>query len=238
MNDMRSVIVPRSDQLNSDDLIGGPITITISRVDIKAGEQPVSIFFAGDNGKPFKCCKSMARVMVACWGPDANKYVGRSMTLYRDPNVKWAGMAVGGIRISHMTDIDGVQTMALTETKGSRKPFTVKPLKAAPVATTSDPATDKADRWLASLAKKLDAATTTDEVHTVKARPDVQTTLANAPDAFKARINAAFLAALKRLEPADAEDDGFPGTPTPDDDAEMHRIAQGVVGDGRVLGVG
>ncbi|WP_230683990.1 hypothetical protein, partial [Streptococcus pneumoniae] len=35
---------------------------------------------------------------------------------------------VGGIRISHMTDIDSAMTMALTATKGSRKPFTVKPL--------------------------------------------------------------------------------------------------------------
>jgi hypothetical protein len=129
MNDMRSVIVPKSDQLNADELIGGPITVTIREVTIRPGtEQPVSIHFENDNGKPYKPCKSMARVMVQCWGPDASQYTGRSMTLYRDPGVKWGGMAVGGIRISHMTDIKGAQTMALTETKGSKKLFTVKPL--------------------------------------------------------------------------------------------------------------
>jgi hypothetical protein len=127
--DMSKVIIPKSDQINADDLIAGPRTIRIRDVQIKAGEQPVSIFFDGDDGKPYKCCKSMARVLVAAWGADAKQYIGRSLTLYRDPNVKWAGMAVGGIRISHMSHIKGKLVMALTETKGSRKPFTVLPLE-------------------------------------------------------------------------------------------------------------
>jgi hypothetical protein len=38
-------------------------------------------------------------------------------------------MEVGGIRISHMTHMDGPMTMALTATKGSRKPYTVHPLQ-------------------------------------------------------------------------------------------------------------
>lgn len=128
-SDMRATIVPKSDQLNADDLIAGEMTIKITKVDIKGGqEQPVSISFEGDNGKPYKACKSMCRVMVSAWGPDSTKYVGRSMTLYRDQSVKWAGMEVGGIRISHMSDIAGNQTMALTVTRGSKKPYTVKPL--------------------------------------------------------------------------------------------------------------
>lgn len=132
MSDMSAAIIPKSDQLNSDDLIAGPITITITDVTIRGGqEQPVSIHFEGDNGKPYKSCKSMNRVLVTAWGADAKQYVGRSMTLYRDPTVKWAGMEVGGIRISHMSHIEGSMTMALTATKGSRKPFTVRPLEAA-----------------------------------------------------------------------------------------------------------
>ena len=130
-NDMRQTIIPKSDQLNSDDLIGGNMTIKVTNVTIRGGqEQPVSIHFEGDNGKPYKTCKSMNRVLVTAWGADASKYVGRSMTLYRDPSVKWAGMEVGGIRISHLSDIDSKITMALTATKGSRKPYTVQPLKA------------------------------------------------------------------------------------------------------------
>lgn len=130
MNDMSKVIVPKSDQINADDLISGPITITIKGVDIRPGtEQPVSIFFEGDNGKPWRPCKSMSRVLVAAWGADAKQYAGRSVTLYRDPKVKWGGMEVGGIRISHLSHIDRDMVMALTATKGKRAPHTVKPLK-------------------------------------------------------------------------------------------------------------
>lgn len=130
MNDMSSVIVPKSDQINADDLIAGPMTITIRDVQIRGGqEQPVSIYFEGSE-KAFRPCKSMSRVLVQGWGPDAKVYVGRSLTLYRDPTVKWAGMEVGGIRISHMSHIDGVKQMMLTATKGSRKPHKVMPLVA------------------------------------------------------------------------------------------------------------
>jgi len=140
MNDMSLAITPKSDQINADDLIAGPMTITITGVSIKGGqEQPVSISFEGDKGKPWKPCKSMCRVLVSAWGPDAKLYVGRSLTLYRDPSVKWAGMEVGGIRISHMSHIDSNLTMALTATKGSRKPFTVQTLKAAGKNRTVSP---------------------------------------------------------------------------------------------------
>jgi hypothetical protein len=130
MNDISETVAPKSDQLNSDDLIAGPITIKITKVTINpaAPDQPCSLFFDGDNGKPFKPCKSMRRVLINTWGPRSSEYVGRSMTLYRDPTVKFGGFEVGGTRISHMTNIDKPITMALTATRASRKPFTVQPL--------------------------------------------------------------------------------------------------------------
>lgn len=153
MNDMRPTIVPKSDQKNADDFLTGPLTIKVREVTIRPGtEQPCSIFYEGDGGKPYKPCKSMARVLVNAWGPDANKYVGRSMTLYCDPKVTWAGMAVGGIRISHMSHIDREMLMALTATKGKKAPFTVKPMlkqaatKAAEQPQAPEqPATSRAD---------------------------------------------------------------------------------------------
>lgn len=130
MTDLSKTIEPKSDQLNSDDLIAGPITIRITKVgaNLSSPEQPISIFFEGDNGKPYKPCKSMRRVLVNTWGSDGNKFPGRAMTLYRDPAVKFGGFDVGGIRISHMTDISKPITMALTATRANRKPFTVQPL--------------------------------------------------------------------------------------------------------------
>ena len=130
MTDLRTTIEPKSDQLNADDLIGGARTITVSKVSLcKEADQPIAVNFEGDNGKPYKPCKSMRRVMVSIWGPDGNAYPGRSMTLYRDDKVTFGAMAVGGIRISHMSHIDKDVTMALTATRASRKPFTVRPLK-------------------------------------------------------------------------------------------------------------
>lgn len=170
MSDMKQAIIPKSDQLNSDDLITGPITIKITGVTVRGGqEQPVSISFEGDNGKPYKACKSMCRVMVAAWGPDSSKYVGKSMTLYRDPSVKWGGMAVGGIRISHMSDIDENLTMALTVTRANKKPYTVKVLTNAappsqPVAGTL-PASEGAGA--APYSEQIAKAQTLDELGAV-----------------------------------------------------------------------
>ncbi len=130
MNDMIQAIQPKSDQINADDLIGREMDITVTGVAIDSGlDQPVSISFA-ESDKVYRPCKSMSRVLVAVWGPDAKAYVGKSMTLYRDPDVKWGGMAVGGIRIRAMSDMEGGKpvVMALTATKGARKPYTVKPM--------------------------------------------------------------------------------------------------------------
>lgn len=142
MNDMSAVIQPKSDQLNSDSLLGGPITITISKVDLKPGaDQPCTVHYECEDGKPWKPCKSMARMLVAAWGPDAAKYAGKSLTLFRDPAVTWGGMAVGGIRISHMSHIERPLSENLTATRGNKKPFKVQPLrveKPEPVAHSFD----------------------------------------------------------------------------------------------------
>lgn len=131
MADMDPIIQPKSDQLNADSLLGGPITVRVREVRITQGqEQPCSVFYEGDQGKPFKPCKSMAKIMVKAWGNNSENYVGKSMTLFRDPKVKWAGMEVGGIRISHMSHIERDLVTSLTASKGNYKPYIVKPLKA------------------------------------------------------------------------------------------------------------
>lgn len=121
-------IEPKSDQLNADDLISGPRTITITRVKVEAGEQPVSVYYDGDNGKPYKPGKSMRRVFVRLYGNDSANYIGKRITLYRDDSIAFGGVAVGGIRISHASGIEDTVTIALTATRGKRKPYTVKPL--------------------------------------------------------------------------------------------------------------
>ncbi len=141
MMDLSRTIEPKSDQMNADDLIGGPRTITITGVrGNDDGQQPISVNFEGDNGKPYKPCKSMRRVMVAAWGKDGHSYAGKSMTLYCDPKVKFGGIEVGGIRISHMSHIaEPSLTMALTASRASRKPYTVQRLDNAPAPQDSAP---------------------------------------------------------------------------------------------------
>lgn len=128
MNDsLKDTIVPKSDQLNADDLIAGPITVTITCVRRgTTAEQPVAIDITGH--KPYMPCKSMRRVLIMAWGDKGADWVGRSMTLYRDENVRFGGVAVGGIRISHLSDIGTRLTMMLTTSRSKRVPYTVDPL--------------------------------------------------------------------------------------------------------------
>jgi hypothetical protein len=126
--DMSKTVDPKSDQLNADDLIAGPRTIKITKITASSTpEQPVSVFYEGDNGKPWKPCKSMRRVLIALWGSKGSGYVGKRLTLYRDDSVKWGGIEIGGVRISH-AEIDNDMTIAVTESKGKRKPTVIRKL--------------------------------------------------------------------------------------------------------------
>ncbi len=208
MTDMMAVIVPKSDQWNADDFIAGPLTFTVAGVQIRAGEeQPVSIQLEG-TPKVYRPCKSMSRVLVSAWGADAKAYAGRSLTLYRDPTVKWGGMAVGGIRISHMSHIDRDLTMMLTESKANRKPHKVKVLEVAPPPASVDPAV--------ALDSAKDAARNGKDAFTAwwKANPDMR-------DAVKPHMEAlqAICAEADAAKP-EPERDVFGLPPLPKDNAE------------------
>ena len=139
---MTDTIVPKSDQMNADDLMSGPRTFTITEV-YKTGsdDQPFSVVLAEfDQKRPYKPSKSMRRVMVTAWTKDADTYVGKRLTLYRDPDIKFGAQEVGGIRISHMSGIAKPLKLALTVTKGKRAPFVVQPLPDEPAEKPAKPA--------------------------------------------------------------------------------------------------
>ncbi len=138
---MTDSIAPRSDQMNAEDLLSGPRTFTIREVSKGASaEQPIDVHLVEfPEGRPFKPSKTVRRIMVAAWGPDASKYAGRRMTLYRDPAVKFGGMDVGGIRVSHMSHLGKPLSIALAVTKGKRAMYVVKPL-GEPVKAVAEPA--------------------------------------------------------------------------------------------------
>jgi hypothetical protein len=126
---LNSTIIPKSDQLNADDLIAGPRTIKVIAVESGTEEQPVGIRYEGDAGRPYKPGKSMRRVLVQLWGSEGAAYVGRRLTLYRDPSITFGPDTTGGIRISHASDIAEAVELALTVKRGKRKPFRVEPLE-------------------------------------------------------------------------------------------------------------
>jgi hypothetical protein len=70
----------------------------------------------------------MRRILVGVWGKDASKYVGRSMTLYRDPAVAFGGLA--GRRHSrqpHERHHRGQDGRAAGHAR-RKAPFKIKPL--------------------------------------------------------------------------------------------------------------
>lgn len=129
--DILKTIEPKSDQQNYDDYIGGPKTVTVSSVKVlNGGEQPVEVHLEEFPKRPYKPGKSMRRVLIAAWGKQTSEWVGRRLTLYGDPAVKFGGQAVGGIRISHLSHITAPLEVHLTVTRGKRTPFVVQPLDA------------------------------------------------------------------------------------------------------------
>lgn len=134
--DISRTIVSKSDQLNADQLLGGPITITVSAVRIAEGDQPVVIQYQNDNGRPYKPCLSMRKILAFAWGTDAIQWVGRSITLYNDPEVMFGGKKVGGIRISHLSHIKGDITASITVTRGKKREMTIKKLQQQQPAQT------------------------------------------------------------------------------------------------------
>jgi hypothetical protein len=135
--DMTASIEARSDQINADDLIGGPQTFTIRDVVGGKAEAPFD-FLLVETDRAYRPNKTMRRVIVAAWGKDTTAYAGRRLTLYREPTIVFGGKTVGGIRVSHMSHIDGAVDLMAQVTRGKREKFVVKPLSDAPSPTTKD----------------------------------------------------------------------------------------------------
>lgn len=180
VQDLRSTIIPKSDQLNTDQLLGGPLIITVTDVRAGGGEdQPVSIYYEADEARPYKPCKTMRKVLIHAWGPNGHNWVGKSMELYAEPSVKFGGELVGGIRISRLTDIPAQINVSLTATKGRKTMHEIAPLKLSSA--------------LAEVLAEINAATDGEGLR--RARVKARSALTN-----KADLDSAFSAYTKRVE--------------------------------------
>lgn len=126
MADVSQAMQAKSDQLNAVDIMGCEPIITIRDVIVRQGDQPVSVYFNGDNNRPFKPSKGMIRILAAAWGNESQNWIGKSVQIYMDPTVVYAGKEVGGIRIRALSDINpNGMTFMLTLNRQKRVPYPV-----------------------------------------------------------------------------------------------------------------
>lgn len=135
MSDITETLAPNSDQLDAVDLATGPRTFTVESVVVNKSDQPVNVRLQGFP-RVWRPSKNMRRVLAALWSPDSATWAGRSVTLYCDNTVRFGSEVVGGIRISHMSHIEGVQKATIIPTRGKSAQWTVKPLETPPAAPT------------------------------------------------------------------------------------------------------
>lgn len=132
--DIMRAMEARSDQLNAVDLIAGPITVKIVAARKGDAKQIVVLDIEGYEGKPWKPCKTQIRIMAEVWKEEGDtkmhpeRWVGQTVTLYRDPDVIYAGDKVSGVRLSHMSGLEKPRTFLVAETRGKPKKKVIQPI--------------------------------------------------------------------------------------------------------------
>lgn len=172
-----------SDRIIGDDLIAGPQTYTITGAKgiVEDKKKRLRLDLDG-SAKPFIPCKGMARLMGHLWGPDASKWIGKTVTLYRDPDVRFGADMTGGVRICAASNIDAQQSVPIRISQKSVKTYKVDPI-AQPVGGSprQDAAQKWADGYIAAIKAAVDAAALNAFVNSKavklteleKARPDL-----------------------------------------------------------------
>ena len=129
--DLSGTIKAKSDQLNADDLVAGPITVQVEGVNLtKDPKQPIHIFYYGCENKPFKPCLTVRRILIALWGVDGNQWANKWMNLYVDASVSFGNQKnIGGIRVDAVSHISSTATISLTVRRGMKQHFTIKPIQ-------------------------------------------------------------------------------------------------------------
>ncbi|GAW36981.1 hypothetical protein RA2_04056 [Roseovarius sp. A-2] len=187
--DITKTMVGKTDQLNAYDLLSGPRTIRIRdvKLDEKNPQQPLWLYFDGDDGKPWKPALTVRRILGLVWGLDASKWIGLHCTIWCDPKVRFGGADVGGIRVLEMEGLTQPRTLNLATARNARGNFTVKPLRVEANTTAS--------KWrerLLAVAESKDA-------------PTVDEAWAKVPDEVKAELDDGIYGQLIALEKAAQE---------------------------------
>jgi hypothetical protein len=126
--DITESLAPASDQLDAIDLATtGPQTFTVVEVTKGNAEQPVQIKLA-EFPRVWRPSKGMRRVLAHCWGTDASAWTGHRVRLFNDPDVMFGKERTGGVRVSHVSHIDGKQSVPMLVSRGKSSTYVVEPL--------------------------------------------------------------------------------------------------------------
>jgi len=136
--DISKALVAKSDMLNASDLTGAPIVATIEAVRRGDAVKPVIVDLVGMDGRPWKPSKGMLRVIAHAWGTESDAWVGRLVKLVNNPEVIYAGEAVGGVEVVAMSHIPKAFTIPVR--------ISQKKVKQHHVDVLAEPATEP---WVA-----------------------------------------------------------------------------------------
>tara|TARA_R110000764_G_scaffold10764_1_gene32826 strand:+ start:1000 stop:1425 length:426 start_codon:yes stop_codon:yes gene_type:complete len=131
MLDLSGTIKAKSDQLNADDFISGDKLVQVEGVNLtKDPQQPVQIYYYGCEGKPFKPCLTVRRILIKLWGIDGSQWTNKWMNLYVDQTVSFGKQKnIGGIRVNAVSHIPSAATISLSIRRGVKQHFVVQPIQ-------------------------------------------------------------------------------------------------------------
>jgi len=144
--DITQALAPNSDQLDAIELVE-PRTFTISTGSSlgKRDGKIVADIRLVELDRVWRPSKGMLDVLAACWGIKGSEWVGHRVTVYNDPEVMFGKEKRGGVRISHLSHIDGPRDVTIRASGAGRKQlWHVDPLPAPPTDTSGRD-------WLAEL---------------------------------------------------------------------------------------
>jgi hypothetical protein len=100
-----------SNYLKKED-VATPITATIQSVTMDAikgehGEESKPVVHFQGNIKPMVLNVGNGHVIAELYGDDTDKWTGKAIEIYCDPNVQFAGKRIGGIRLRAPTAMSG-----------------------------------------------------------------------------------------------------------------------------------
>ena len=125
---MKIEVRKNTDQLNYEDFLGGATrVVTITKVDKGRKEAQYDISIEGD-ARYWRPPATVLKLLVLAYGEDDSNWIGKRAQLFGDPDVKMKGVKVGGIRVSHLSHLDGPLTESLTVTRGQSAIFTIHPI--------------------------------------------------------------------------------------------------------------